>query len=114
MAYPHGVGHTLKVFVYHFHSVQSLDHAGIKPTSSNANVKADTHLTELIVSTLMSALQTHIYVVTKHRALILLVVIRALVQMATPVMAEHVLILMSARLQITTVQKKRSVQITKA
>ena len=81
--------------------------------SSNASVKADTHLTELTVSILMSAVLTHIYVVIKHRVLILLVVIRALVQMVIPVMVEHVLILTSARLQITTVQNKRSVQTMK-
>ena len=99
---------------YHtFYHFSVLDTVCTKTTNSNANVKADTHLTELIVSTLMSALQAYIYAVTKHHVLILLVVIRALVQMVIPVMAEPVLISMSVRLQVIIVLLRLSVETLK-
>ena len=62
-----------------FYSAPKLDRASTKTTSSNVSVKKDTHSMKLIVSILMSALQTHTSVVKIQRALTLLEVIHALV-----------------------------------
>ena len=79
--------------------------------SSNANVKADTYLTELTVSTLMSAVQKHTNAVLWHLVPILLVVIRVPVQMVILEMAVYAMTSMSALVLVTIVQLKLFVKI---